>query len=221
MTTHQPAIDELVQIAALYVLERRDHYDPSLSGFGNWLWYQLLAAWGGRYRRTAQNRARYERSIPVDQDGKEFIHVPVFDDPSHRIDLARVLDKMRWLRDADLLFELHINGRQGTELARERGVSGQAINQAMTRARERLVRAVNGEEPRYWDLIEEPHQFVLTQDGMSAADAALAVSQGEERKADRVWFTSTSALSRFVDMMQQAGVVMPADPARSILSLHH
>ncbi|WP_269156202.1 sigma-70 family RNA polymerase sigma factor [Rhizobium rhizogenes] len=224
MTTHQGVIDELVQIAALYVLENRDHYDPAKGGFGNWLHYQLLAAWGGRYRRAAQNRARYERPIPVGQDGEQFLEVAVFDDPAFRIDLARVVDKMRWLRDADLLFDLYFHGIPAADFARERGVSPQAVNQAMTRARQRLKRALNGEEMLPTDLVEEPHQFVLTHEPVaSAADAALAVSQGEERKADRVWFTSTSALSRFVDMMQQAGVVMPspvAEGRRPVFAMH-
>ncbi|ACM27998.1 sigma-70 family RNA polymerase sigma factor [Rhizobium rhizogenes] len=227
MTTHQPAIDELVQIAALYVLERRDHYDPSLSGFGNWLWYQLMAAWGGRYRRAAKNRARYERPIPVGKDGEQFLEVAVFEDPAFRIDLERVVDKMRRLRDADLLFDLYVNGIPAADFARAWGVSAQAVHQRMERARRRLVRALNGEEILPTDLVSKPHQFVLTHEPVvSAACAALAVDEDEreDRKADRVWFTSTSALSRFVDMMQAAGVVMPTHPVaegrRPVFAMH-
>ncbi|OCJ31262.1 hypothetical protein A6U89_02380 [Agrobacterium sp. B133/95] len=217
--------EDLVQEALLYVLERRAQYDPERGSIATFLRWQLKGVWGGCNNRAAINRLKHELPILMNEEGELFIDAPVFDDPAYRVDLERTLETMSRIRDGDLLLELYIDGREGTDIARERGVSPQAINQAMTRARERLVRYLNGEEMKPADFAAEPHQFVLRPDPVpSAADAALAVHQGgeqEERKPDRVWFTSTSALSRFVDMMQAAGVVMPAAPARSILSLHH
>ncbi|NTG41135.1 sigma-70 family RNA polymerase sigma factor [Rhizobium rhizogenes] len=226
MTTHSGYREDLVQIACLYVLERREQYDPSLGAFSTWLRFQLMGAWGGSYRTATRRRLRHECSMPTDEEGEQFIHVPVFEDPSHRLDLEHVLETMRWLKDSDLLFDLCINERVGRAIARERGQSPQAVQQRMARARDRLVRALNGGAMIPFDFVAEPHAFILGPDPVtSVADATPAVPQDEQEewKPERVMMTSTSALTRFVDMLQAAGVTMPppASTGRSILSLHH
>ncbi|NTF55550.1 sigma-70 family RNA polymerase sigma factor [Agrobacterium rhizogenes] len=212
----------------IYALARRDEFDPELSGFGTWIRWLIIAVWA-RNRRHAKRRRRHECQMLLSEDGSVLDIADSYSaHPDDRIDLNHAIETMRNLKDGDIVFEILIMGKRGVELAKERGVSPQAIQQALSRAQARLVVALTDPEAlKPKDTVSEPYEFALRQEHVTSACGAHPEPQGGEHeawRADRVMMTSTSSLTRFVAMLQAAGVTMPTPPVaegRSILSLHH
>ncbi|NTI15682.1 sigma-70 family RNA polymerase sigma factor [Agrobacterium rhizogenes] len=198
--------EELVQDSLLYLLERRAVFDPAKGRFATFVWFIFRGCANSKYGKTARRRARLVVPMPTNEDGQPAIDVATVDNHDDRLDLEHALATLRWINGGDLLFDNVVNGKQLIDIAQERAVSIQAVQQKVARARARLqVALTDPANLRPKDILSEPHDFALTRD---ETDDTPAVSddEREEWRPERVMMTSTSALTRWVDLLQAAGI---------------